>query len=125
SRSPACSSTQARRPISKVRCATGSHGPNGNPARTSASGPAALRTIGSLLSIATMAAVSPISIGVRGLSLIWRRLASSVDLDAERTALDHHAARTHLVERAQHPSVASEHPVGEADDQPVGLSDRR
>ena len=32
---PVCASTQARSPISKVRCASGSNGPNGSPARGS------------------------------------------------------------------------------------------
>src|SRR5215470_10875757 len=63
--------TQARSPISKVRCASGSNGPNGSPARVSplAASPAT-RMAGSSPSIVTIAAVSPISIGVSGASVM-------------------------------------------------------
>src|SRR5437016_13327160 len=74
--------------------------------------------------MATMAAVRPISIGVRGFSLIWRRSRASFEIDAERPAFDQHAARSHLVERAQHPPLASQRLVREADDQTVRRRDR-
>src|SRR5260370_6878916 len=124
SRNPACSSTQGRRPISKVRCATASNGPNGSPASLSPTPPDAVRIKGSLPSIATMDAVRPISIGVRSFSLIWRRLRASFEIDAEWPALDHHAARAHLVERAQHASLTPQRLVRQTDDQPVRRCDR-
>ena len=63
-------------------------GRTASPASLSPSLPDAVRISGSLPSIATMAAVRPISIGVRGLSLIWRRSRASLEIDAERPAFD-------------------------------------
>ena len=40
----------------------------------------------------------------------------SFQIDHEGTALHHHRARAHLVERAQHAAVAPQRAVGEADD---------
>ena len=46
-------------------------------------------------------------------------------IELEGPAFDGHAAGAHFIERAQHPPLASERLVGEADDQPVGRGDRR
>ena len=85
----------------------------------------AVRISGSLPSIATMAAVRPISIGVRSFSLIWRRLqrhqSRSMRNGRPSTIM---LPGSHFVERAQHAPLAPQRLVGEADDQPVRLGDR-
>ena len=55
-------------------------------------------------------------------SMAFQKLADVIQIELERAAFDRHAAGPHFVERAQHPAVAAQRLVGEADDQPVWLT---
>ena len=71
------------------RCGARPHrtGRTEGPASLSPSLPEAVRISGSLPSIATIAAVRPISIGVRSLSLIWRRRCMRISRARRRNGL--------------------------------------
>src|SRR6266540_3111004 len=58
----------------------------------------------------------------RAISLRSAQVLFQIEL--ERPAFDGHAAGAHFVEGAQHPALAPQRPAGEADDQPVGRSNR-